>query len=264
MRRDKTTTDQGTVPSRRPETGNQSDAQVPIESDADAGFASRSRRIKHAKDRGITARDVFGDMPDPARSVRRRKSSMRPPPLPPAHRPGPEIAVTIPPDTDIDSGLPASRSRLTESPTRGYAASLGDAFRHVRASSLSAFGQNSSPFRSVRFGSDQEIAQAQPRQKSTLSISKWFGGASEFSSDSESGGDGDQRGSGSGQSGDDNTPTFRLPTQDEVVMDDDDSEDEGEIPIPGGERVSQATIDSGAAEGDDLRSHRDISRASTR
>jgi hypothetical protein len=263
MRRDKTTTDQGNVPSRRPETGNQSDAQVPIESDADAGFASRSRRIKHAKDRGITARDVFGDMQDPARSVRRRKSSMRPPP-PPSHRSGPEISLTIPPDTDIDSGLPAPRSRLTESPTRGYAASLGDAFRHVRASSLSAFGQNSSPFRSVRFGSDQEIGQAQPRQKSTLSISKWFGGASESSSESETGDDGDMRGSGSGQSGDDASPTFRLPTQDEVVMDDDDSEDEGEIPIPGGERVNQATIDAGAADGDRLRPLRDIGRASTR
>lgn len=259
MRRDKTTTDQGQASSRRPETGNQSDAQVPIESDADAGFASRSRRVKHAKDRGISARDVFGEPPEPARSVRRRKSSMRPSAS--THRTGPETTVTTPPDMDVDRSLPPPR--LGESPNRGYAASLSDAFRHVRASSLSAFGQNSSPFRSVRFGSDQEIT-PQPRQKSSLSISRWFGGASESSSEEETADDGDMRGSGSGLSGDDTLPTFRLPTEDEVVVDDEDSSDEGEIPIPGGERADPSTVDVSESSGDKLQPDRDISRASTR
>jgi hypothetical protein len=261
MKRDKTTTDRGLLSPRRPETGNQSDVQVPIESDADAGFASRSRRIKHAKDRGITARDVFGEMHDPARSVRRRKSSMRPPPVP-VNRSTPEIAVTIPSDTDVDRSLPPAR--LTELPSRGYAASLSDAFRHVRASSLSAFGQSNSPFRSVRFGSNEEIGQATPRQKSSLSISKWFGGASESSSESETADEGELRGSGSGQSGDDPSPTFRLPTQDEVVVDDDSSEDEGEIPIPGGERIDPSVIDASAAAGERLRPTQEPSRSSTR
>jgi hypothetical protein len=260
MRRDKTTTDQGQASTRRPETGNQSDAQVPIESDADAGFASRSRRVKHAKDRGISARDVFGEPPEPARSVRRRKSSMRPPPS--THRTGPETTVTTPPDMDVDRSLPPPR--LGESPNRGYAASLSDAFRHVRASSLSAFGQNSSPFRSVRFGSDQEIVPAQPRQKSSLSISRWFGGASESSSEDDTADDGDNRGSASGLSGDDALPTFRFPTEDEVVVDDDESSDEGEIPIPGGERVDPSIVDGSAASGDKMRAERDISRANTR
>ena len=259
MRRDRTTTDQGQASSRRPETGNQSDAQVPIESDADAGFASRSRRVKHAKDRGISARDVFGEMPEPARSVRRRKSSLRPPPT--HHRSSQETLV-LPPDTYVDRSLPPPR--LSESPTRGYAASLTDAFRHVRASSLSAFGQNSSPVRAVRFGSNEEISQAQPRQKSNLSISRWFGGASESSSEEETADEGDIRGSGSGLSGDETSPTFRLPTQDEVVMDDDDSSDEGEIPIPGGERVDTLFVEAGAGFGDRPRANRDIGRASTR
>jgi hypothetical protein len=259
MRRDKTTTDQGQTSSRRPDLGNQSDAQVPIESDADAGFASRSRRVKHAKDRGISARDVFGEPPEPARSVRRRKSSMRPPTS--THRSGPEMLVTTPPDIDIDRSLPPPR--LGESPTRGYAASLSDAFRHVRASSLSAFGQNSSNSRSVRFGSDQEIGPAQPRQKSSLSISKWFGGASESSSEEETPDDGDPMGSASGLSGDDTLPTFRLPTEDEVVVDE-ESSDEGEIPIPGGERVDSPVAEGDAGARDRLGPDRDISRASTR
>jgi hypothetical protein len=246
MRREKTTTDrdQDNLSARRSETGNYSDVQVPIESDADAGFASRSRRIKHAKDRGIPVRDVFGELNDPtARSVRRRKSSLRPPSTSHSHRSSPEINVTIPPDNDVNQSLP--RARLSESPTRGYAASLSDAFRHVRASSLSAFSQNGSPFRSVRFGSDQEIGQAQPRQKSSLSITRWFGGASESSSDSGTDEDGNML-----VSGDDALPSFRL--EDEVVVDDESDEDE-EIPIPGGERVDAATIDAGAAAGERLR-----------
>jgi hypothetical protein len=256
MRREKTTTDRGQLSPRRPETGNQSDAQVPIESDADAGFASRSRRIKHAKDRGIPARDIFGDVNDPARSVRRRKSSLRPPST--NHRSSPEINITIPPDTDVDRSLPPAR--LSESPTRSYATSLSDAFRHVRASSLSAFGQNGSPFRSVRFGSDQEITQVQPpRQKSSLSITRWFGGASESSSDSGTDEDANVM-----VSGDDTLPSFRLPTQDEaVVEDDEDSSDEGEIPIPGGESVDHATINAGAAAGERLRPTQDRGEGSS-
>lgn len=254
MRRDKTTTDRDQPSARRLETGNQSDIQVPIESDADAGFASRSRRIKHAKDRGIPARDVFGEMHDPnARSVRRRKSSLRPPSTSHNHQTAsPEININIPPDTDLS--LPPAR--LSESPTRGYAASLSDAFRHVRASSLSAFGQNGSPFRSVRFGSDQEIGPAQPRQKSSLSITRWFGGASESSSESGSETDGNML-----VSGDDALPSFRL--EDEVVVDDESDEDD-KIPIPGGERVDSATIDAGAAAGERFRSTLDRGEGSSR
>lgn len=253
MRRERTTNDRGAASPRRPEAGNQSDSQVPIESDADAGFASRTRRIKITKDRGLTAREIFGDINDPSRSVRRRKPSRN---TGQQTRATSEIAINTN-APDIDRPGPSNR-RSYESPNKGYAASISDAFRHVRASSLSAFGQGGSPFRTVRFGSDQEIGHASPRPKSSLSITRWFGGASESSSESESEEDTGLPGSVSGPSGDEAVPSFRLHTHDEVVVDDedDDSEDEGEIPFPGGERVSAATIDASASAGERLRPHR--------
>lgn len=250
MRRERTTNDRGATSPRRPEAGNQSDSQVPIESDADAGFASRSRRTKMTKDRGLTAREIFGDVNDPSRSVRRRKPSRNTAPSHP--RAASDITVSIPaPDND----RPSAQKQSQNSPSKGYAASLSDAFRHVRASSLSAFGQSGAPFRTVRFGSDQEIGPPAPRPKSNLSITRWFGGASESSSESESEDETGLPGSGSGPSGDEAIPTFRVSTDDQVVIDDDDedSEDEGEIPIPGGERVNVQTIDAGAAAGERLR-----------
>ena len=256
MRRDRTTTDRGAASPRRPEAGNQSDSQVPIESDADAGFASRSRRLKMTKDRGLTAREIFGDINDPSRSVRRRKPFRT---TGQGQHPATEIAVnTTAPDNDRATHT-FPRQNSQDSPSKGYAASLSDAFRHVRASSLSAFGGQSG--RTVRFGTDQEIGQASSRPKSSLSITKWFGGASESSSESESDGEMGLNGSGSGPSGDEMIPTFRLPTDDQVVVDDDededsDSEGEGEIPIPGGERVSQETIDASVASGTRVRSVR--------
>ena len=258
MRRDRTTTDRDTASPRRPEAGNQSDSQVPIESDADAGFASRSRRLKMTKDRGLTAREIFGDINDPSRSVRRRKPSRNTGQgqgQGHQHRAASEITFS---NTAPDTDRPTAATRQShESPSKGYAASLSDAFRHVRASSLSAFGQSG---RTVRFGSDQEIGHAAPRPKSSLSITRWFGGASESSSESESDGEMGLNGSGSGPSGDEMLPSFRLPTDEQVVIDDDDddsdSEGEGEIPIPGGERVSQPTINASVASGTRLRSVR--------
>lgn len=250
MRQERTTNDRGAASPRRPETGNQSDSQVPIESDADAGFASRSRRLKMTKDRGLTAREIFGDINDPSRSVRRRKPSRN---TGPQARPSSEVIVNTN-APDIDRPGPSVRRSL-ESPNKGYAASISDAFKHVRASSLSAFGQGGSPFRSVRFGSDQEIGPAAPRPKSSLSITRWFGGASESSSESESDDEAGVRGSGSGPSGDEAVPSFRLQTDDQVVVDDeeDESDEEGVIPIPGGERVDAETVDAGAAAGERMR-----------
>lgn len=205
------------------------------------------------KDRGLTAREIFGDINDPSRSVRRRKPSRNTG----QHRATSEIAVST---TAPDNDRPGNIQQSQESPSKGYAASLSDAFRHVRASSLSAFGQGGgSPFRTVRFGSDQEIGHAGPRPKSSLSITRWFGGASESSSESESDGEVGLNGSGSGPSGDETVPSFRLPTDDQVVVDDEEDEDsdsEGEIPIPGGERVSQETIDASVASGTRLRTVR--------
>jgi hypothetical protein len=49
-----------------------------------------------------------------------------------------------------------------------------------------------------------------------------------------------------------------------MVVDDDESSDEGEIPIPGGERVDPSIIEGSAAPGDKMRAERDINRANTR
>lgn len=89
-----------------------------------------------------------------------------------------------------------------------------------------------------------------------MSISKWFGGV-DSSSDEE-----DEEGATSGVPGDE-TPRFtggglfdgsalidEPDSAPEGELDDDDEDDEeGVIPIPGGERVSRATINAGAAAG---------------
>lgn len=87
-----------------------------------------------------------------------------------------------------------------------------------------------------------------------MSISKWFGGVDDSSSDEE-----DDEGSANGRGGDE-TPRFEAAglvdesalvdepdSAPEGELDDSEEEDQGVIPIPGGERVDQATIDAGAA-----------------
>lgn len=106
---------------------------------------------------------------------------------------------------------------------RSYTTSLGDTFRNVRASSLSAFG-DLSPFRT------RPAPPSSPhKRKSQLSVSRWFGGQSE-SSDEE-----DEHELGhmdaattSGPSGDE-LPRFRV-DGDEVMVDDPESDEDGLMP----------------------------------
>jgi len=81
-----------------------------------------------------------------------------------------------------------------------------------------------------------------------MSITRWFGGA-ESSSDEED--DPQYRPSSpSGPSGDD-VPQFNGDAE-AVLVEDGRLSDDGEVPYPGGERVSQERIDAGAAAGDGL------------
>ena len=156
-------------------------AQVPIESDADAGFASRQRKqqSKAFKSSGLGS--------EPASLRRRRIERTRPPARSPQS----------PPREDT---LDESPERFPF-PQKSYATSLGDTFRHVRASSLSAFSGNLSPFRSRT--SPPETS-ASPRRKSQRSITRWFGGGDSTSSDE------DQPLHGSGQSEEDEHAAVNL------------------------------------------------------
>lgn len=217
MHRERTTTDKS--PPRTSPGTPASDLQIPIESDADAGFASRSRRFRTRSNR---------DEPATPNSIRRRRQRL----------------TSEPPSITPPDRAPLPRHDSSDPPTlnRGYAASLSDAFRHVRASSLSAFGQTS-PFRSVRFGDD--------KPKSQLSITRWFGGASESSTDSEDE-EGRQNVSASGHSGDEGQ-TFGLGLSgsgdDAAIQDSDDEDGLEPITETGGGSVDEKEAEAGVVDG---------------
>ncbi len=96
----------------------------------------------------------------------------------------------------------------------------------------------------------------QDRRRSQLSITRRFGG--EADSDSEDKEDNfDPPVMGSAHSGDE-TPSFlRDDGEDNAVMDDASSSDDGEIPIPGAERVSEERIEASTAAGERAIPNRD-------
>lgn len=196
--------------------------QVPIESDADAGFLQRSKKAK--SHRGLAAPPGAYQQNNP---LRRRRggavasggngsgSSSR--------RPFPAAAGLEPPRRGHTTEQPARRSStpglsredrrravseqhettpVRAQDPRGYTATIGDTLRHVRTSSISAF---TSPFRSkaslntAANAGDRDRAGSTPedsgnenhRRRSQRSISRWFGGISESSTSDEAEDDGE-------------------------------------------------------------------------
>ncbi|WVQ96097.1 hypothetical protein IAU59_003199 [Kwoniella sp. CBS 9459] len=215
---------------------------VPLESDVDAGFASRTRKSRGTRvlgGLGITTN--FDPEGGSSSATKRRKPVIR-------RRRASEIFSPEPGEDEPEEPVKVNH----DSPRRNYSINFGETLRHVRAPSLSAL---SSPFRSMRGTSappEEEPHRPLPhKQKSQSSITRWFGGATE--SDDSSDDDDRLKTSASGHS-DEDIPNFELDAAvlDEEGSEDDDSEDEGRVPIPGGERVSQAQIDAGAAAGERL------------
>ncbi|WWC73532.1 uncharacterized protein I206_107504 [Kwoniella pini CBS 10737] len=241
---------------------------IPLESDVDAGFASRTRRTKGS--RGLGGLGITTTFEPESQhglglsqTTRRRKNN-------PRRRRASEVFVVDSDEVEEELDLPsytrqlnASRSVPPESPSlvkKGYSLNLGDTLRHVRAPSLSAL---SSPFRSIRQASispqneDPPLLPQNPRVKSQLSITRWFGGASDSSSDEDSGED---------------EYNWRKSQGGVKSATDEDTEEDiievkaepgyGEETIPGGERVTQEQIDEGAAAGRSRR-NRSISETTT-
>ncbi|ADV22477.1 patatin-like phospholipase domain-containing protein [Cryptococcus gattii E566] len=268
---DRTSNDPATsLPEANPELTGALD-HVPIESDADAGFASRSRRarIKTGSKGGggdtpeeqLNLEGVF--QPDESsKGVRRRK--------PNGKKGGAPLSAG--PLGNLPEVSPSHSPKATESAQRSYTSNLGETLRHVRGPSFSAL---SSPFRSIRSNTSASSNNAQSpssshKPKSQLSITRWFGGVSESSSDEE---DEDLGGLQSGgaiaSSVEENIPTFQLDSavdshfdlsEDEMLHsranfkeEYQSEESEGKIPIPGGERVTQEQIDASIASGERLR-----------
>ncbi|WWD04289.1 hypothetical protein V865_002358 [Kwoniella europaea PYCC6329] len=233
---------------------------IPLESDVDAGFASRTRRARGAK--GIGGLGIT-TTPEPqsvstsgngglglSQTTRRRKNTPR------RRRASEVFAIDSDEVEDQLLSPSANRSRgitpeiSTNTAKRGYSINLGDTLRHVRAPSLSAL---SSSFRSIRQSSISPSSEDPPlvprnsgdppKVKSQLSITRWFGGASDSSSENDE--------------DDDDGYDWRNDQQARSASDDDEEEEElggqygetGVEPIPGGERVSQEQIDSSAADG---------------
>ncbi|WVR08195.1 hypothetical protein IAU60_005241 [Kwoniella sp. DSM 27419] len=226
---------------------------VPLESDADAGFASRTRKTRggrtfgNASALGIST-TVEPDIQAPSITTRRRKGQ-------PRRRRASEV-FTPATDEEQEHALASQTQSAAQSPKRNYSINLGETFRHVRAPSLSAL---SSPFRSMRGSSApaEAVPPQQPKPKSQLSISRWFGGGT--ASDSESSDDDEpRRFSGPSDEENPNHGPDRGVFFDEDALgdgvDEDEDDAEGKIPIPGGERVSQRDIDASAAAGARLRS----------
>jgi len=201
--------------------------QVPIESDADAGFALRSKKVRAARPTTSTS-TASAEMFARGNGIRSRNALL-------TRRQHGTQAVQFPPSAP--SGPP---------PAYSSSSGIGETLRHVRSSSLSAFA---SPFR--RSAPDQaspEPEEPVTRKRSQRSISRWFGGASSSSEEE------DQDDTSPPAAGDD-TPTFSIEgpgPSGSALMDEPDSEEErgGVVPIPGGERVSQEEIDAGAAAGE--------------
>ena len=221
MQRDRTTIDTDVRDTDRPIDGLPAISHVPIESDADAGFALRSRKSKTTRARA-GGTEAYAQ----SNTVRNRMLAER------HSQPAPDTQQV---DREAD---------------RGYTTSLSDRLRHVRSSSLTAFA---SPFRrysqSQHLSAQNEQRESEPRRRSQLSISRWFGGVSESSSEEE-----DDDGTGSPGGGGDETPRFSqtaMGLDESALVDDPDSTPEGDVePIPGGESVDQQTIDAGAAAGE--------------
>ncbi|WVW86753.1 hypothetical protein I302_108807 [Kwoniella bestiolae CBS 10118] len=233
---------------------------IPLESDVDAGFASRTRRARGSK--GIGGLGIT-TTPEPqsiggsgglglSQTTRRRKNTPR------RRRASEVFAVDSDEVEDQLLSPSASRSRgvtpeivtTTNTTRRGYSINLGDTLRHVRAPSLSAL---SSPFRSIKQSSVSPSTEDPPPQsrntgeppkvKSQLSITRWFGGASDSSSEGEEDDDGYSwrvnRDEGKSASASDDYEEEDIPVERE----------RGIEPIPGGERVTQEEIDRSAAAG---------------
>jgi hypothetical protein len=247
MQRDRTTNDRGSPP--RPSENLALNTQVPIESDADAGFASRTRRAKAVKSTP-SAVETFGAAPEGAKaaaaSLRRRRGTPKT-----TRRRASEVIQGNEQDepSKVESGTGANANATP----RTYAESLGQRFRHVRTSSFSAFGSSLSPFLSSRGLSNTSSnpnthhLDEGKKRPSQSSITRWFGGVSDSSSedeDEETDGLQVDMGSGSGPSGDEER--LRRFEENVVVEDYDGEGSVGDLlPVPGGERVGQEEIDGG-------------------
>lgn len=263
MQREKTSNDKGS-PKRN--TGDLTPVQVPIESDADAGFARRTRKLRASRSHP-TARGIFDQSKNAAAgpsSLRQRKGQ----------------GQLMPPVTDRDLADVAEAASGTTTPgstvpppPKSYAETFGDTFRHVRASSYSAL---TSPFRNMRGLAPESHGDADEDKRrasaSQMSFSKWFGGGESSSSEDEGeydasgdrvrGGSPGSASAGSRTSGDERRA--RIPSltgseglDDDVIDDEDDEEDEGSEAsarrykqdveaVPGGEPVSKADIQASA------------------
>ncbi|WWC65714.1 uncharacterized protein I303_108336 [Kwoniella dejecticola CBS 10117] len=248
---------------------------VPLESDVDAGFASRTRRNKGS--RGIGGLGItttfepelgygLGLSPSQTQTTRRRKNNSR-------RRRASEVFALDSDEVEEDDLLLPSNRQITASRSvppeipgsspakRGYSINLGDTLRHVRAPSLSAL---SSPFRSIRQASvspqneeppsllSQQGQNQNPRVKSQLSITRWFGGASDSSSEEGSGEDeyNWRKSQGGARSATDED------TEEDLIMGEAE-EEHGVEPIPGGEKVTQSDIDESMSAGQSGRSTRE-------
>lgn len=241
--------------------------QVPIESDADAGFASRTRRIKTHRTLPAAA-EAFGNGPAEGSRMAAAAAFRRRRVLVPKRRRPSEVIFDPPLPIDSAQGAPddyeeeeegivvGTRQRSAPPSTgRGPYASIGDTFRNVRASASSF-----SPFRSSRLGvpissgSQTQTGQNVPglpgqsqshphpqQRRSGSSISRWFGtagGGGYDSSESEDERmmslDNDEEDVASPEMG---SSGLGLRSESES------GEGDGEVvPIPGGERVGRAEI----------------------
>ena len=154
MHRDRPTID-SSAPTPETLLASLPELQIPIESDADAGFALRTRKARVAKP---VVSSVISNHPlsSPAR---RRK------PFPRREVPNDSSS---PPSTPTTPPLKTTQSRPY---------SISDTLRHVRASSLSALGG--------QFRSSPTVDRSGKR--SQRSLNRWFGNTSDSSEDEQEG-----------------------------------------------------------------------------
>ena len=211
--------------------------QVPIESDADAGFAARSKRPH----RRMSTQDISTSSPLRRRKLYSRGGTPGAPPPPAAMGAATGTTLASIPQSHPQTPIQQPQRHFSRSSTsaaeqdKSYATSLGDTLRHVRSSSLSAF---SSPFRKT-------VDMEPSRKRSQRSITRWFGAGSESSSEEDDDaprplGYGPGSGSGSGSrsgSGGSDTDTESESGR-EHAMEFLDPDTDGEVDAPAGDDSS--------------------------
>lgn len=266
IRRDRITTDEPGSP-QLSANGGPASAQIPIESDADLGFAKRNKHVHRGAPDGTPS---ASGLSTPALGAS-NALAMSGLPKRPYRRTTRESAKALLSDSDSSDNGPVQADYLSppSSPERHsptLASTIGSSFQKVRTQSFPSFTSSFSPFKSLRGSSPlkEEIEPVRIKRAGSSSSRRWFGAGGSRSALTDSSSSEDEAELGSVQSGPrvnsssshgTDLPSFRFVQEPDGLQEAPigyESDSEGEVAV-NGERVDEATIAEAAAEGEGIK-----------